>query len=221
MKKIFLAISVILPIICQAQPENLPLYFKTAQPEKEEELTQIPELFHGVYVSKKDSLKALHIDADSVYTNISNLFIITLKQAKELNLEVKGKFIHGLGKDPIEVIQKSDTVFFWMIQSYTFFRFDSTHTAKMADDFLMININNKIGQWELILFERNYEDNTLNLRYIETEKEKEKIKKIKNCKKITIDEIKFLQASQGLKEWIPYIENEGFSQKEIFSQREK
>jgi len=220
-RKIFLALSVFLPIIGWAQPEELPLYFKTAQPDTEEEVTQISSLFHGVFVSTKDSLKSLHIDADSVYTNISNLFIITLKQAKELNLEVKGNYIHGLGKDPIEVIQKSDTVYFWMIQSYTFFRFDSTHVAKMADEYMMVNLTNPDNQWEIILFERDYQENTLTLRYIETEKEKGLIKKIKNTKKVTAGENKFLLASQDLKEWIAYIENDGFSQKEIFRQQEK
>ncbi|MFZ5552704.1 MAG: hypothetical protein ACOZCO_06285 [Bacteroidota bacterium] len=221
MRKIFFVLSVVLPTLLWSQAEDLPLYFKSPQPEKEEELTQIPAAFHGVFVSQRDSLKSLHIDGDSVYTNISSLYIISLAQAKELNLEVKENYIHGLGKEPIEVIRKSDTVYFWMIQSYTFFRFDSTHAAKMADDKMMINLQHPSGQWEIILFERDYENNALNLRYIDTEKEKDKVKKMKGIKKTSVEDVKFLQASLILKDWLAYIENEGFTQKEIFRPREK
>jgi len=222
LKRIIFFVLITLGQYLPAMGQDYPsLYFAEAQPSKAENLTSIPENFHGSYRTKSDSLNQLVINADSIFIRTVDVQMMTRQEVlANKSLHFRDSLIFGFYRDgrPVKVINKNDTLFFALEYHYTMFRFSGKDILRSCGNSLLISKEESKGKWTLtrLSFAQEKGKEVLEMAYIDHEEIKSLVENQKDLKRKSDSSGNFFSLNLNGSAMSQFIESGAFNVRKIY-----
>lgn len=218
MRNLFLVLFTVGCVLESSAQEGSSFYFSGPQPSDGQSLGWFPEQYHGDYVSKKDSLRTLHINNDSAWFKIITLVVMSKQEIQEADgLELRDSLLYGIYRDrPVEVLSLRDTVIFGIESFYTLFKMTDSTVLRRAGDDVIMNVREKNGYWTGIHMSKIDGKQELEIAYVDHELGWELIGKQKKLKKKSVQNETLWLLDIVMKDMGAFIANNGFNIKDHF-----
>lgn len=219
MRNLFLVLFTVGCFLTGTSQENTSFYFSAAQPSGSSSLKEIPDEFHGTFVSKKDSLRSLRIVSDSIYVRIISMVVVTRDEINATpGLDLRDSLLYGIYKDrPVEVVNVNDTIIFGIESTHTIFRLGKEMQARKCGDDLLLSTKENNGYWSVVCVSKaNTGKKELVFAYLDHELGWDLMKTQKGLKKKKVDNMDTWLLDLPLKEMQIFISKGGFNLPEIY-----